>query len=142
MNQKPIIVIHGDEIVKADLKSMYKQHVTLKSPVTACVADNKEILSKIYLTFDKDSKRICRLGFYLEDTPIEKAKRDGFSHSIIGFWILQPETIGMLVSSTDSPEFLRRCFENGDLYAYPTGNFFLNINSLDQVKTARNKFAR
>lgn len=139
MEETPVIVIHGDEVVSVDLDKMYEQHKALNSLVTMCVANNREAVNKIYFAFDPILKRIIKMQIYPEDTPIACARKAGFTHTMTGLWIIQPEKVRDLVISPDSHSFVTSCFRRGELFAYPTGNFFLNLNTQEQIHTARKR---
>jgi len=136
MRDKPLIIVHGDEVLYADLRKMYEYHTSNHNPITACMIDDPMSKNTVFLQTDEDA-RVVRVGRYPNDVTLSSASAFGYRYTLTGLWIIDPDYIDFLKSSKSADSFIFEVCKEGLLYGYRNTGLFFNCNTPEDIETTR-----
>ncbi len=136
MGDKPLIIVHGDEVLYVDLRKMYEYHTSNRNPITVCMIDNPMSRNKVFLQTD-ENMRVVQVGRYPNDIALFSASAFGYCYTLTGLWIIDPDYIDFLKSSKGADPFIFEACKEGILYGYRNTGLFFNCNTLEDIETTR-----
>lgn len=142
MRDKPLIVVHGDELLDVDLAAMFRHHQESGNAITVCVSGNARAKNKIFFEIESADSRPRGATRFASDRRVIEAWEEGFTHTLTGLWIISVEQIQFLLSSPNSDAFIFNALERGLLRTYPANGLFMNMNTREDVEAARRLLSR
>jgi NDP-sugar pyrophosphorylase family protein len=132
---RPLIIIHGDEILFVDLKKMYDFHLKQRHPITVYSTNHVQARNKMHLSVKND--KVLKVVHYNGDQKLIDAQKDQCNYTMTGLFIIQPSYIETALQSADSDILVYNACKKGSFYTYTTDSLFLNVNTLNEVEEAR-----
>lgn len=136
LQDRPLVIIHGDEVLFVDLRKMYEYHTSNHHPITVCMMDDPMSKNKVFLQTDENA-RVVQVGRYPDDVTLSSASQFGYRYTMTGLWIVDQDYIDFLKSSKGADPFIFEASQRGILYGYRNSGLFFNCNTLEDIETTR-----